>query len=215
MPNLSSKTGDTPPRKPRADGQRSRDAILLAAARAASLHGFEGLSLGKLAADLGISKSGLYAHFGSKEDLELATVGAAEKIFGEQVVARVRDARPGLARLRAVADAFFDHIRSGVFPGGCFFAAVAAGLVAQPGRVRDRVMGCVGDWHALLGRCVGEAIERRELRPDTDPDQLVFEVNAMLQAATKAFAMTGDASAFDRALRSIEQSIRRNTPDAA
>ncbi len=214
MPNTPTPVAPRPStnRRKREDGVRSREAILLAAARAASVHGFEGLSIGTLAKQLGMSKSGLFAHFGSKEELELATIDAADRIFGERVVVRVTAAAPGLARLREIANAFFDHVQSGVFPGGCFFAAVAAGVVAIPGRVRDRVMGCISDWSALLGRCVAEARELGEIGQEVDAEQIVFEIRAMLQAANQGFVLTRDPKVFERARASIEEIFRRAAP---
>jgi AcrR family transcriptional regulator len=193
---------------------RTRETILLAAARAASLHGFEGVSIGALAKELGMSKSGLFAHFGSKEELELATIEEADRIFGASVVSRVEEAPPGLARLRTVVDAFFDHVRSEVFPGGCFFAAVAAGVAARPGRARDRVMGCLASWAALLGKCFQEAQDRGELAADADRGQLEFEVRAMLQAGNQSFVLTRDPASFARARAGVEEIIRRAAPPA-
>lgn len=199
-------------RKPRIDGVRTREAVLLAAARAASLHGFEGISFGALAKELGLSKSSLFAHFGSKEEMEIATIAEAERIFGETVVARVRSAPPGIARLRTVRDAFFDHVRSGVFPGGCFFAAVAAGIVARPGRVRDRLLGCISDWKSLLGACLDEARNLGEIDSRSDLSQMAFELQAMLQAGNQTFALTRDPAAFERADAGVEEIIRRASP---
>lgn len=214
MASTNPKVQDTPApkRKPRADGVRTREAILMAAARAASIHGFEGVSIGVLAQQLGMSKSGLFAHFGSKEELELATIEEADRIFGEHVVARVRQSSPGLARLWTVVDAFFDHVRSGVFPGGCFFAAVAAGVAARPGRVRDRLMGCLANWSAVLGTCFDEARARGELADSVDVHQLEFEVRAMLQAGNQGFVLSRDVGAFSRARSGIEEIVRRAAP---
>src|SRR4026209_2520220 len=109
-------------RKPRDDGQKSRRAILDAAARLATTHGLEGLSIGELAQHIGMSKSGLYAHFKSKEELALATIDAAAEIFVNDVIRRVPDSVRGAARVIALSEAFFQHLARRVFPGGCFFA---------------------------------------------------------------------------------------------
>src|SRR3954468_11615793 len=106
-------------RRRRADGERSRAAILREAARLATVEGLDGLSLGRLADAVGMSKSGLFAHFRSKEELQLATVEVAEEIFSAEVLAPAQDAAPGLARLNAYVDLFIAHVRAGVFPGGC------------------------------------------------------------------------------------------------
>src|SRR5215470_10474162 len=140
--NMSSETLNQPSRAqrhPRADGERTRAAILRAAASLATVDGLEGLSVGNLAAAIGMSKSGLYAHFGSKQELQLATVEEAEGIFQAEVVQPGLAARPGLAQLAAVCEAFFSFVQRRVFPGGCFFAATALEMGGRPGPVKDRV----------------------------------------------------------------------------
>src|SRR5215475_4458588 len=133
-PNLD---GDEPRRS---KGQASRDTILLAAARLATTKGLEGLSIADLAAEVGMSKSGLYAHFKSKEELELATIATAAAIFDREVLQPVTRAPAGIARLKSLANAFLSHLERRVFPGGCFFAAVAAELDTHPGPAHDRVL---------------------------------------------------------------------------
>src|SRR5829696_1642206 len=105
-------------RRRRSDGERSRAAILREAARLATVQGLDGLSLGRLADAVGMSKSGLFAHFGSKEELQLATVDAASAIFQELVIEPAAQAPAGLPRLRAYVDRFLDHVAEAVFPGG-------------------------------------------------------------------------------------------------
>ncbi len=97
-------------REPRADGAQTRSTILRAAAALATVNGLEGLSIGNLASALGMSKSGLHAHFGSKQELQLATVEEAARIFAEEVVQPALAAPPGLAQLAAVCEAFFAHL---------------------------------------------------------------------------------------------------------
>src|SRR5262249_48938106 len=113
--------GRGPERRPRSDGVRSRNAILAAAAELATGEGLEGLSIGRLAEHVGMSKSGLYAHFGSKEELQIATVDTARQIFDREVTDRAAKAPEGVARLRATCEAFLDYLVREVFPGGCFF----------------------------------------------------------------------------------------------
>ena len=125
-------------RRSRADGERTRSAILRAAASLATVDGLEGLSIGHLAAAIGMSKSGLYAHFGSKQELQLATVEEAGRIFAEEVVQPALAAPAGLAQLAAVCEAFFDHLRRRTFPGGCFFAGAALEMGTRPGPVKER-----------------------------------------------------------------------------
>src|SRR5262245_43842933 len=118
-------------------GQASRATILLAAAKLATTKGLDGLSIGDLAAEVGMSKSGLYAHFKSKEELELATIATAAEIFAAEVLQPAQAAPAGIQRLRSLAESFLSHVERRVFPGGCFFAAVAAELDMRPGPPRD------------------------------------------------------------------------------
>ncbi len=126
-------------RRPRADGERTRSAILRAAASLATVDGLEGLSIGHLAAAIGMSKSGLYAHFGSKQELQLATVQEAGRIFAGEVVQPALAAPAGLAQLAAVCEAFFEHLQRRTFPGGCFFAGAALEMGTRPGPVKESV----------------------------------------------------------------------------
>src|SRR3989440_5910283 len=127
-------------RRRRADGERSRAAILREAARLATVEGLDGLSLAHLADAVGMSKSGLFAHFGSKEELQLATVEAASSIFEEEVIEPARETPTGVPRLRAYIKRFLDHVEEGVFPGGCFFVSAVSELDTHPGPVRDGAM---------------------------------------------------------------------------
>src|SRR6476469_3743981 len=125
LSNNPSSEGDEPhPSK----GQASRAAILLAAAKLATMKGLDGLSIGDLAAEVGMSKSGLYAHFKSKEDLELATIEMAATIFEREVLQPIAAAPAGLKKLLALTNSFLDYLKRQVFPGGCFFAAVGMEL---------------------------------------------------------------------------------------
>src|SRR5258705_6429601 len=123
----------------RAQGDRSRRAILEEAVHLASAQGLEGLTIGRLASETGMSKSGLFAHFGSKEDLQLATVEAARSIFIEAVIRPAFEAKKGVARLRSLCEIWFEYANSHVFRGGCFFAAASAEFDSRQGRVKDRI----------------------------------------------------------------------------
>src|ERR1700733_13509278 len=122
MTDIAGRTTGSP-RRTRADGERTRRAILREAASLATVDGLEGLSIGNLAKALGLSKSGLYAHFGSKEELQLATVEEAARIFQAEVIEPAVTAPPGIDQLLATCNAFFDHLLRRTFPGGCFFAS--------------------------------------------------------------------------------------------
>src|SRR5829696_7009136 len=147
----------TPTRRRRSDGERSRRAILRTAARLSTVEGLEGLSIARLAEASGISKGGLYAHFGSKEQLQLATIETAAAIFDEKIVAKGMAAPPGRERLIALTDAFLDHLERRVFPGGCFFASTGAEFDTRPGRVNREIASFYRDWTGLLERLVAEA----------------------------------------------------------
>src|SRR5829696_6195102 len=159
-------------RRTRSDGERSRKAILDAAGQLATVEGLEGLTIGRLADHIGMSKSGLYAHFGSKEELQLATVAAAEQVFDADVIAPAQAFDPGLARLNAYCERFFSHIERGVFPGGCFFVSVITEFDTRPGRVRDRVAAYIGEWAGRHRAEIVHAQENGELDPALDADQI-------------------------------------------
>src|SRR5689334_20383760 len=159
-------------RKARADGIESRRSILDAAARLATTQGLEGLSIGELARHIGMSKSGLYAHFKSKEELELATIDTAAEIFENDVIRKVPESPRGFARVTALSEAFFQHLAQRVYPGGCFFATVAAQLAPRPGRARDRVMQMHVAWTAQFMAALRQARDDGELSPGADLEQL-------------------------------------------
>ncbi len=175
-------------RKARADGERSRHRILDAAARLATTEGLEGLSIGRLADHIGMSKSGLYAHFGSKEELQLATIETAGEIFEAEVIAPARDATTPLAKIEVLCEKFLSHIERRVFPGGCFFASAAAEFDTHPGLVRERIAGFQRDWTDQLTRLISKAQAAGQLRAE-DPNQLAFELNGHLLMANTAFLL--------------------------
>ncbi|MGV0797465.1 TetR/AcrR family transcriptional regulator [Mycolicibacterium elephantis] len=188
-------------------GQRTRAAILAEAARLATVEGLEGLSIGGLADAIGMSKSGLYAHFGSKVDLQLATIESARETFIAEVLLPALEAPAGVQRLRAACEAFLSHIERRVFPGGCFFAAAATEFGTRPGAVRDAVAAQQRDWIELLVRLARKAVDLGELPPDVDPVQLSFELNAVLVAANTAFILHDDAAAFERARTAVRNRV--------
>ena len=194
-------------RRPRADGKHTRDAILRAAASLATVDGLEGLSIGNLAAAIGISKSGLYAHFGSKQELQLATVEEAGRIFAEEVVQPALAAPPGLAQLVAVCEAFFDHLQRRTFPGGCFFASAALEMGTRPGPVKERVAAFQSGFVALIRGFAATALEQNELPAGEDPDQLAFELNGIILAADTNFVLHGDAAVLDLARQIVHRRL--------
>jgi AcrR family transcriptional regulator len=190
-------------RRRRSDGERSRAAILDEAARLATVQGLEGLSLARLADAVGMSKSGLFAHFGSKEELQLATVETASAIFEELVIEPAGEAPAGVARLRAYVERFLFHVEEGVFPGGCFFVSAVSELDAQPGPVRDGAMAFTGRWLGLLAGEVEAAQAAGELDPGADPPQIAFELNAFMVQGNIQF-VAGDPAALERVRRAVD-----------
>lgn len=193
-------------RRRRSDGERSRQAILHTAAQLATVEGLEGLSIARLADASGISKGGLYAHFGSKEELQLATIETAGEIFEREVVAKGVAAPPGRTRILAIANAFLEHLERRVFPGGCFFASAAAEFDTHPGRVMQEIAQFQRGWMDLIERTVTEARDLGELDAATDPQQLAFELNAMLVGANNSYLLQqGNPAVLERARRGINR----------
>ena len=209
---MSAAQPEAPARRQRSDGARSRRAILEAAAQMATVEGLDRLSIGDLAAHIGMSKSGLYAHFRSKEELQLATIDTAEAIFDEAVVGPMRDAEPGLPAVLVLADSFLDHLRRRVFPGGCFFACASAEVQSRPGPVKERIAAFDTRWKARWIQQFEAAKAAGQLPADEDLDQLFFELDAYLLYAHAAFAFRGDPGVLDRA----DEAVRRRVgPDEA
>jgi AcrR family transcriptional regulator len=198
-------------RRQRSDGQRSRRTILDTAARLATVDGIDGLSIGGLAKAIGMSKSGLYAHFNSKVELQLATIAAAQELFDAEVVTPALAARDGLPRVEALCERFLSHVERGVFPGGCFFASVTAELDTRPGPARDRIADVQSSWAELIASGLREAQARHELDPGASIEQLTFELNAMLSQANTMFLLDGDRTTFDLARRAIRDRLERAT----
>ncbi len=194
-------------RRTRSDGDRSRQRILEAAAQLATIQGLDRLSIGELAANIGMSKSGLYAHFRSKEELQLATIDAAEAIFDEVVVAPMHTAEPGIPAVLALSDAFLDHLRQRIFPGGCFFACASAELQSRPGPVKERIVAFDRRWRARFVDQFRVAQSAGDLGPEEDLDQVWFEVDAYLLYAHAAFAFRGDPEVLDRASEAVRRRL--------
>src|SRR4051794_36862864 len=194
-------------RRSRADGERTRSAILRGAASLATIDGLDGLSIGNLASAIGMSKSGLYAHFGSKEELQLATVAEAERILGEEVIEPALAARPGLAQLAAACEAFLSYVQRRVFPGGCFFAATSLEMGARPGPVKDRLAAIQSDFTELLRSFAATALEQRELPAHENPDLLAFELHAILLGADTKFVLNDDPAVLDLARQVVRQRL--------
>jgi AcrR family transcriptional regulator len=180
---------------------------LLEAVSLATVDGLEGLSIGNLAAALGISKSGLYAHFGSKQELQLATVDEAGRIFQNEVVGPALAAPPGVAQLVAVCDAFFDHLERRTFPGGCFFAGAALEMGTRPGPVKERVAAFQAGFIRLIRDIAALAQQQQELPAEEDPGQVAFELNGIILAADTTFVLHDDPGALTLARRAVRRRL--------
>jgi AcrR family transcriptional regulator len=191
----------------RTKGERTRAMILDEATRLATVVGLDGLTIGGLANASAISKSGLYAHFGSKQELQLATIEAARATFVAEVLQPALRAQRGLRRLIAACDEFLSHVEREVFPGGCFFSAAAVDVASWPGPVRDAIADQRREWLAVLERLAQEAQELGELDPALEPQELAFELQALLAAANTTFVLEGDRSVFDRARRAVHRRV--------
>jgi AcrR family transcriptional regulator len=193
----------TTTRRRRADGERSHHAILRGATELATLDGLEGLSIGGLADHIGMSKSGLYAHFGSKEELQLATIEAAQEIFDREVTRPALEHPEGVARVIGMADAYLSYLERRVFPGGCFFAAAGAEFATREGPVKQKLQEFAAEGMNALAETIRDAQARGQVDPDTDADQLAFEIDALLHGANSTFLLTRDPEVLERARRGI------------
>jgi AcrR family transcriptional regulator len=187
--------------------QRTRQAILDTAAALASEHGLESLSIGGLAATTGMSKSGLFAHFGSKEELQLATVDHAAGIFVREVIEPARASPRGVSRIWALLDGFLGYIERGVFAGGCFFATTAAEFKSRPGVVRDRIVEQKASWHAYLERAVEQGQQLGEIDPSASARRVAFELNAFVQNAEAQHELFGDRRVFADAREAVRERL--------
>ena len=191
-------------RRQRPRGLRTRRAILRKAVNIASVEGLEGLTIGRLASVLRISKSGLFAHFGSKEDLQCAVVDEAREIFVDRVV-RPAYQFQGLQRLRALCENWLVYGEQNVFPGGCFFSAASLEFDDRPGRVREQIVGLMRKWLGTLEQAARDAQSAGEIMKAADASQLAFEIQALAMGANWSSRLFRDASIF----RSVRSAILR------
>ena len=201
-------------RRQRADGARSRQAILHAATELATVEGLDGLSIARLAAHAGMSKSGLFAHFRSKADLQRATIDAAAAMFDREVMQPGRAAPPGVRRVLASCEAFFRYLERAVFPGGCFFVAAAAELDAKEGPVRDHLRDAYSRILQGFADVIREAQELGEIEAAEDVAQLTFELDSLMLGANFAYVFFADPAALDRARLAIRQRLARAAASA-
>jgi AcrR family transcriptional regulator len=191
-------------RRTRAPGDRSRARVLEHAAALATLEGLAGVSIARIAAATGMPKSSVYVLFGSKEELQLATIDAARANFIRHVVTpAITTAPPGRHRLQRLCDGYLDYVEQRIFPGGCFFVTASAEMGGRHGPVRDRVALYQRQWQQLLSETTRQAHTAHELPPGTDPDQLAFELGALLAGSDIAAVLHDDNTLIDRARQAV------------
>jgi AcrR family transcriptional regulator len=195
----SSDRSHVEPRK----GDATRAAILNRAVDLASAEGLEGLTIGRLAADLEMSKSGLFSHFGSKQELQLATVGAAGQRFRRAVLEPAAAAPDGVPRLRAMADAYLDHLEKGIYFGGCFWGAASIEYDDRPGPVRDAIAAALDSWLGELERQAG-------LAGLEEPGRVAFELYSVVMGANARFRIAKDSRVFTYARQTVERVLNED-----
>ncbi|MBV9206992.1 MAG: TetR/AcrR family transcriptional regulator [Actinobacteria bacterium] len=189
-------------------GSQGLGAVLRAAASLAAMGGLESVSVGRLAAAVGVSKAGLDTLFGSKENLQLAVVDEAARVFADEVVRPALAAPPGLPQLTAVCEAFFAYLERRTFPGGCFLYGVALEMGGRPGPVGERIAGFQDRFGALIRGFAAAAVARNELAVGEDPDRLAFELNGIMLAADTNFVLNDDPGVLDLARQIVRQRLR-------
>ncbi|HET7039971.1 MAG TPA: TetR/AcrR family transcriptional regulator [Gemmatimonadales bacterium] len=189
-------------------GETTRGAILIEAANLASINGLNGLTIGTLAAHTGMSKSGLFRHFGSKEDLQVATLKAGVDRFMDVVVRPALKAPRGVARVRELFTRWLDWETEKGLEGGCLFIAASIELDDQPGAARDYLVTTQGQWLGFLAQAARRAVDAGDFRPDLDVAQFAHEFNAIFLGFHQAHRLMRDPAAADRASRQFDRLVR-------
>jgi AcrR family transcriptional regulator len=193
------------PRRSEAAVAESRDAVTQAAVERASVEGLEGLTIGGLAEETEMRKSSVFSLFGSKRELQRATLESAVDQFKDEVWGPVADQPPGVSRLLALCDSWLAYHEREVMPGGCFLTTATIEYDARPGPLRDAVARTMERWLGVLEREAAVAIDAGELPPDTDPADVAFQLNALAAAASYGFQLWRDPEVFARARRSMRR----------
>ncbi|MBV7672019.1 TetR/AcrR family transcriptional regulator [Streptomyces halstedii] len=194
-------------------GNQTRQLVLARAVQVASTEGLDGLSLGRLATELKLSKSGVFALFGSKEELQLATVRAAVTIFVDHVLTPTRAVGPGLGRVWRMCESWLTYSRTRVFRGGCFFYATIAEFDSRRGKVHDALAATQTGWVTFVEETLEEARVRGELSADTDISQLAFELIAFMELANAESVLHDNAPGYTKATRAILGRLRAVATD--
>ncbi|MEU4693655.1 TetR/AcrR family transcriptional regulator [Actinoplanes sp. NPDC023714] len=194
-------------------GERTRTAVLDQALLLATVNGLDGLSLSQVADALGVSKSGLFAHWRSKEALQLAVIEHARAQWTDLVIGPARARPPGLRRLWAVHDSRLAFYESGVLPGGCFFANAHFEFNARPGVIRDRLAAELRDWMTFLTRTAADAVERGEVRDTVSPEGLAYHTESLGVCAVMQAPTLGTAPTFRQARAALRDHLRSIATD--
>ncbi|MDX3660870.1 TetR/AcrR family transcriptional regulator [Streptomyces sp. ID05-26A] len=197
------------PRRSVADTLETRQRILDRSLAIASAEGLEGLTIGRLATELGMSKAGLLGHFGTKEALQLAVVDQAAEVFLREVPRKVKQMPSGLPRLIDVCEAWVSYLEREVLPGGCFFTAATAEFDGRSGRVRDALAGMNALWRRDLRIHIRRAVSDGDLKPDTDVDQLIYEILGVMLALNHFLQLEHDAAAPRRARQALRRLLTK------
>jgi AcrR family transcriptional regulator len=191
------------PRRSATQVAGSRAETLDAAVQLASVVGLEGLTIGRLAHELEMSKSGLVGRFGSKQDLQLAALDLAAETFRRTVYEPAAKRPAGLLRLGAICDAWMGYLRRPPFPGGCFLTTASVEFDARPGPVNAEVKRVMRRWLRLLEREARTAIDQGELPQETDPRDVAFAINALAVGANCEYQLHRDRGSLERARRAM------------
>jgi AcrR family transcriptional regulator len=195
------------PRRSAAAVADTRAAVTEAAVDRASVEGLEGLTIGRLAGEVAMRKSSLFSLFGSKQELQLATLEAAIQQFRDEVWGPVADEQPGIARLLALCDSWLAYHERETLPGGCFLTTATIEFDARPGPLRDAVADSMDRWLGVLEREVALAVEAGELPSGYEPADVAFQLNALAAAASYGFQLSRDSEVFARARRSMRRAL--------
>ena len=200
--------------RPAPKGQTTRAAILDAALGLASHMGLEGLSIGALAEVTGMSKSGVFAHFGSREELQISVVREYHARFEEEVFHPALREPRGLPRLRALFERWIKRV-SVELDSGCIYISGAVEFDDRPGPVRDALAQMVRAWHSALERAIRLAVEQGHLKPDTDVMQMLFELHGLILALHHDARFLRLPGALDRVQRGFEHVLAHYLTDTA
>lgn len=194
-------------------GQATRAAILDAALGLASHMGLEGLSIGALAEVTQMSKSGVFAHFGSREELQISVIREYHAKFEEEVFYPALKQPRGLPRLRALFERWIKRV-SVEIDSGCIYISGAVEFDDRPGPVRDALASMVRDWHGALERAIRIAVDEGHLRPATDATQMLFEIHGLILALHHDARFLRLPGAMERVHRAFEHVLAHYTTDA-